>query len=273
VVFPRPPAPVEPPQVTPTPREDTLVASRSAVLPRRRVDLVWFDVDGVPRTRAELGPAEEATDDRACMASVLSNSAREGVEDPIARAVDRHAGGLPALLVLTGELRFPFDARARLRAVVAGAKPLAKGDAELEACLDGVRELTDDGETCTDAQLIEAIRSVVAKRTSAAALTALDEGVERVLLRERCYQLRKVFGKSCIVAMFTRSGTRQLVPSYLPEEVASILPMYHALDVSLLAEAHLSQDQYEASPFALRVLALGRMHRARACVRGVRGVG
>jgi hypothetical protein len=46
---------------------------------------------------------------------------------------------------------------------------------------------------------------------------------------------------------------------YLPEALARTLPMFPSFEARLLAEAHPAQDVAEASPVALRALALGRV--------------
>jgi hypothetical protein len=246
-VFPKPPLPTEPPppESSSVPR----IEPSSQTVPRRRVDLMWFDADSLPHVRAAI-PSEES-DDALYLKGLLSDA--EGGEDAIARALESDA----RLLVLSGELRFPFDELARLRALVAGASPLITGDDELERIVGTAKELLDGAwvSACTAAQLADAIHTALRHRKrKSASLVALEEGVERVLLRERRYQRRTVFGGAALRTLFGRSRT----PAYLPEAVADVLPMFHALHVTLLAEAHLSQDQYETSPHALRVLALGR---------------
>ena len=244
-VFPKPPLPVvepPPPESSAVPRIDP----SSQSIPRRRIDLIWFDADSVPRIRAAMQPSEQ-TDDALYIKAVLS----AGCEDDIARALESDA----RLLVLTGELRFPFDEIARLRALVAGATPLVKGDNELERIVGAAKELLDGAwvSACTAAQFSDVIHTALRHRKRKnASLVALDAGIERVLLRERRYQRRTVFGGAALRTLFGST------PAYLPEAVADVLPMFHVLEVTLLAEAHLSQDQYETSPHALRVLALGR---------------
>jgi hypothetical protein len=45
---------------------------------------------------------------------------------------------------------------------------------------------------------------------------------------------------------------------YLPESAADALPLYQRFGARLIAEAHVSVDQYESHPFALAALALAR---------------
>ena len=48
---------------------------------------------------------------------------------------------------------------------------------------------------------------------------------------------------------------------YLPADVGKKLPMFKRFRGRLIAEVNLTEDQYEAAPQALRVLALARVGR------------
>jgi acyl-CoA hydrolase len=86
----------------------------------------------------------------------------------------------------------------------------------------------------------------------------LDAHLERVLLEQRRYQKRTVFGAPMLRGLFTPAGSSAALPAYLPESVADKLPLVVQMKVRLIAEAAASQDQYESHPQALRVVALGR---------------
>jgi hypothetical protein len=86
----------------------------------------------------------------------------------------------------------------------------------------------------------------------------LDAHLERVLLEQRRYQKRTVFGAPMLRGLFTPAGSSAALPAYLPESVADKLPLVVQMKVRLIAEATASQDQYESHPQALRVVALGR---------------
>jgi hypothetical protein len=47
---------------------------------------------------------------------------------------------------------------------------------------------------------------------------------------------------------------------YLPKQLDQTLPMLVVMKARLIAEAHLQQDPYDTSPYALRSVALGRSY-------------
>lgn len=81
---------------------------------------------------------------------------------------------------------------------------------------------------------------------------------ERTLLEQRRYQRRIVFGGPCVAAMLVGGVGAAGVPAYLPEAAGARLPLLLRFPVRILAEAHLAQDAHEASPVALRVVAIAR---------------
>jgi hypothetical protein len=87
----------------------------------------------------------------------------------------------------------------------------------------------------------------------------LDDHTQRMLLEQRHYQKRMVFGQEWIRALMNVPPTRDSVPTYLPAALAKELPMFQSFPARLLAESHLQQDQYESHDLALKVLALGRV--------------
>ncbi|MFT3775578.1 MAG: DUF2169 domain-containing protein [Minicystis sp.] len=87
----------------------------------------------------------------------------------------------------------------------------------------------------------------------------IDAASERALLDQRRYQERLVFGGRCITALLFAAGDDSLgVPAYLPDAMAARLPLYRRFAARIIAEAHLAQDEREASPVALRVVAIAR---------------
>jgi hypothetical protein len=87
----------------------------------------------------------------------------------------------------------------------------------------------------------------------------LDLHTERVLLEQRHYQRRKVFGAESIRALLHAGSAEHLIPTYLPKALSETLPMMTSMRVRMLAEAHFQQDQYESHPHALRVVGLARV--------------
>jgi hypothetical protein len=87
----------------------------------------------------------------------------------------------------------------------------------------------------------------------------LDTHTDRMLLEQRHYQKRTVFGELWIRTTLVQSGSQTPIPAYLPESLSKKLPMFQRLKARLIAEAHMQQDEYENHPAALKVVALGRV--------------
>ena len=60
-------------------------------------------------------------------------------------------------------------------------------------------------------------------------------------------------------ALLQPIGSQELVPAYLPEDLAEALPMYARFKVRLIAELHVQGDQHETYNAALKVFALARV--------------
>ena len=87
----------------------------------------------------------------------------------------------------------------------------------------------------------------------------LDTHLERVLLEQRRYQKRTVFGGPSLRTLLVPARESIALPAYLPEAVAEKLPLVTQMKVKVIAYANPSQDQYESHPHALRIVALGRV--------------
>ena len=168
----------------------------------------------------------------------------------------------PPVVVLSGELRFPFDEVEHLKAAAAAAKPLAKDDKRLSDLIDTVNELAGtpllQGSPGAIDSLLKDLSGAVSQSKRPLPVKFLDAHLERVLLEQRRYQKRTVFGAPMLRGLFTPAGSSAALPAYLPESVADKLPLVVQMKVRLIAEATASQDQYESHPQALRVVALGR---------------
>jgi hypothetical protein len=251
--------------------------------PNEIVDLLWFDPESVPRIRARwpkivdeldfepLDPRHDlpvddpaASRERHHAFGVLTRAdttETNGIGRAMLEAVDDGGRFTPPLVVLVGELRLPLDEVETLKATAGSAKPLAKDDKKLADLLDSINDLIGtpllEGPGVVDGMLRE-IRDAVAQSKRTLPVKYLDQHVERVLLEQRKYQRRTVFGKPCVRALLggSRDGG---VPVYLPEDVSAKLPLVSQLKVRIIAEAHTSQDQYESHVHALKVVALGRI--------------
>lgn len=273
-----PSAPAEEP-AAPSPAKAERAAPPSEV-----VDLVWFDPACASRVRSRfraivdeldfepLDPDHDlpvddpaAARDRHHVFGVLTQAPAidpQGVGRAMLEAVSARGRFTPPLVVVAGELRFPFDDVEVLKATAAAAAPLAKDDKRLTDLLAAVDQVVGtplaQGNAGPVEGLLRDLRDALAQNKRPWSAKVLDAHVERTLLTERTYQKRTVFGEPCVRTLLG-TGREGGVPCYLPASVADRLPLVAQMKVKLLVEAHPSQDQYESHPHALRVVALGRV--------------
>ncbi|MEZ4309495.1 MAG: hypothetical protein R3F14_15775 [Polyangiaceae bacterium] len=180
----------------------------------------------------------------------------------MADAVGDDGTFVPPLVLLAGELNFVFDELAALKAAVAATSPFASSDKKLKETLDTVAELLQtpwiQGSTGVADGLVQRIKEAFAQGNRSLPASYLDSHTERTLLEQRAFQKRTVFGEPHLRALLSPLGVQASIPTYLPEALATKLPMVLRMRVRLLAEAHLPQDQYETYPASLRAVAIGR---------------
>jgi hypothetical protein len=163
------------------------------------------------------------------------------------------------LVLVAGELELPFDELATLKATAAALAPFAAGDPKLKEQLDAVEELLKTPYLSGSAPRAEGMTAELKKAFSQGkrAIPAgyVESNTERMLLEQRCYQRRTVFGKRWLRAVLRGGG----MPVYVPEELKDELPMFRRFKMRLIGEVDLQEDQYEAAGCAVKVVALGRV--------------
>ncbi|MEZ4294833.1 MAG: hypothetical protein R3B70_07640 [Polyangiaceae bacterium] len=169
---------------------------------------------------------------------------------------------IPPLLLVQARLSLPFDEHAHLEAIVASASPFAEGQRRLEAVLDEARELLKAprvrGPETFAADLVFRIQEAFSRGQRRLPPRYLEEQTERLLLEQRAYQTRTLFGDSVIRALCTFASGAVLVV-YLPEHLRAELPLFPDFEARLFVEARPRADRYEARPLALRALSAGRL--------------
>jgi len=279
------PAPAPAPAASPS-------APRAPMRPTGRevVDLLWFESKAVERMRAkpawkdllaELAPKPplsvdfdddlppppppEERDHRDVVGLLTRGDpvGAEGIEDAVEEAVSDEGLFSPPLVLVAGELHFPFDELETLKATVTAVTPLIAGDKKLRETVDTVNELLKTPWLGSSSGVAEGLTTRVkesfAQGNRMLPPSYLETHTERVLLEQRHYQRRTVFGEKVIRSLFVAQGASSPVPAYLPESLANRLPMFQRFRARLVAEAQLQQDESEASAVALRVVALGRV--------------
>ena len=165
----------------------------------------------------------------------------------------------PPLLVVSGELELGFDKLELLKATTSTAAPLAGADKRLKEVLDFVAEMSKtDLEFAPETidRLVARVREAWSKANRQLPTDHLEALPERMLLERRQYAKRTLLDGEWIRATLTVDGVA--LPTYLPEALSKRLPLYRRFAACVIAEAIPQQDQYETSPIALRVVALGR---------------
>lgn len=249
------------------------------------VDLLWFDPQGVARIRAafpsivdelEFEPLDpkhdlptddpNASRDRHDTFGVLTRATPtdgRGIQRAMLESISETGRFTPPVVMLTGELRFPFDEVEHLKAATAAVTPLVTEDnKKLKDALEAANEVlkTPLLQAPSNVEVVTSeLRDALRQSKRSVTVSQLDAHIERVLLDQRKYQKRTFFGDEQIRALCVPAGENAAVPVYMPLSLAMKLPLMLKMKARLLAEAHAQQDQYESHPNALRVLALGRV--------------
>jgi hypothetical protein len=268
------------------PRPRSTGALAPAQPPAEIVELLWFDPEAPARVRARwpalaaelqfepLDPINDLPSDDAdavrdhhVMFGVLTDGPwidASAVGRAVREAVNDKGRFTPPLVLVSGELHLPFDEVEVLKAVVAVVSPTAAGDKRLKDLVDAARELlaTPYLQSAGGAveRLTRDLKDQAAQASKALAHGNVDAYVERALLLQRKYQVRKVFGEEHLRGLVAPATSGETpVPAYLPKKLEAALPMMTSMRVRLIAEAHVRQDQYEGSGHALKARAVGRV--------------
>ena len=261
---------------------------------REIVDLLWFDPAILPKVReharykeilADIAPkpkqvsfdddpfedaiASEEPEEIKARREIFGVVARgesidaEGVGEAMAEAVSDDGTFIPPLVLIAGELSFIFDELSQLKSTVAATSPFASSDKKLKETLDTVNEILQtpwiQGSTGVAEGLVQRIKEAFAQGSRSVPASYLDTQTERMLLEQRAFQKRTVFGEPYLRTLLSPLGVQSAIPTYLPEALATKLPMVLKMRVRVLAEACLPQDQYETYPASLKAVAIGRV--------------
>lgn len=222
--------------------------------------------EGVAAADAPSLPGQKAAaDDRRDVLAILARAASmtaEEVDETVSGAVRDDGKFAPPLLITSGELRLPFDETEALKGMVTTATPFAGGDEPLDAAVRAAEDFLKTPGLPTAPPVVEAlagrIRDAFARVKRAVPPSYLDTQTERALLLQRRYQKRCFDGDPQIRALLQGPSDGAAMLAYLPEETAKHLPLFQRFPARVIAEGHLTADQYETQPFALRIVALAR---------------
>ncbi|MDC0743046.1 DUF2169 family type VI secretion system accessory protein [Polyangium mundeleinium] len=145
-----------------------------------------------PERKKEKTPEEKAKDDKSRVSKVLTRATPTlDVENALFSAVNDDGVLEPPLLVVAGDLEFPFDEIELLEVLSSAAAPLAVGDKKLKETLDLANEargtpLGSSAEVAASFSL--RVREAWAKANRMLPPDYLDVHSRRVLLERRKYQ-------------------------------------------------------------------------------------
>ena len=279
-----------PPEVRAAAAESRL-APANALARRAIVDLLAFDPDVPSRLR-------RSKDLATLLAAPAASRAHQGVDEPAAdtSAEDRSRNDvlrvlscgspMPAeaiaqafeallddpldldlpLFLVEGEVTPTMDELEALRAIVEHAKPLAGSNKRLLGALSTAGD-TLARSTPPSPEAALQLYSQIETGTADLGLPPrhLAKLVDRTLREARSYKRRTLLGAPRIRATLTLGST--LVPLYLPNAVADLLPLLPAFRLTALVESRPREDASEQSSTALVACAVGRVLRARGVAR------
>jgi hypothetical protein len=186
-----------------------------------------------------------------------------GIEAALTNAVREDGTFVPPLVLISGELEFPFDELETLKATIAAVMPFLAGDKKLKETVETTEQLLQTpwlkGANSVAESLTTKIRETFAQGNRMVPARYLETHTERMLLEQRAYQKRTVLGKSCIRSLLTTPGSTEQVPVYLPESLGQELPAFLRFGARMIAEGRTRVDQYESHPIALKATVLGRV--------------
>lgn len=222
----------------------------------------WFDGDA---------PEEGTPDLRSFALAALSRGRVQRLCDLgglLRREVDETPGARPVVAV-EGLLTLRLDPNTALLSTLTVVGPYAATSKQLEEVVALAERATRAGKPLPSPMalsLCDSLQRAFRECVRGLPKDHVEEVTTPALLEVRAYWRRSLFGAGYLVAKITDEGPsratseaqRRSVPVYLPEAVANELPLSRAFSTRLLAELRFRQDDLEASPVALRVLALAR---------------
>lgn len=218
--------------------------------------------DKKPPTKSassEVDPREEV----ASICALGEPCSVEGLTAAMNAAIDERGIFSPPVVLIGGDVEFPFDEVETLKATVAAITPLAAGDKKLKETVDAIEELLKTPWLQSAGSVTERLtaqaKEAFASGNRLLAPGYLESHTERILLEQRHYQKRTLLGQVWIRALLASVGSSSRVPTYLPQALARELPMFQRFPARLIAEVRPQLDQYETSAIALRVVALARV--------------
>lgn len=271
--------------------------TQPVVAPAEILDLLWFDSTAPKAVRDSLtwqeileeiqirpsevdydddpAPIPQPVKDRNDIFGILAEASAQGphqLDELVVKATSPKGRFEPPLAVVAGELSPVFEEAEVLKAIFEAVAPFLQTDKRLKDAVDAALEAQKSPFVERSGPASAALGTRVREAFAVQSAKSLPPGylesqIERILVESRRYQRRAVLGEPRILTRLLQGDATQPVPIYLPEALATKLPLFARFPARLFVEVHLQQDQYEPHPYALRALALARVSR-RATGRG-----
>ncbi|MDI1437713.1 hypothetical protein QHF89_49880, partial [Polyangium sorediatum] len=285
------------------PRPEPATPAPSTPVPVRRrppaseyVDLIWFDEHAPQRVRQQSAWASYVRDPQRPTEWITGEEPEEptqavtdrrdirralgrvppldaiGMARVMEEAIDEDGIFEQPLVIVNGELVMTCDPLETLKTTVAVASQLAAADKRLKEALDAAEELLQRPRSAAVPLLegaLSRVRQAFAQVNRSLASDYLETTAQRILIEERHYLKRKLFGGEHIGGLLSL-GSGSPLPTYMPEVLAEKLPLFPRLRVRAIAEPHPQQDPADNESITLRVLALGRVVQSQPVGRGGR---
>ena len=220
-------------------------------------------VQGLDEPRPE--PASRERADVLRLLSCASPDNAASIRGTLASCLDDLHDFDPPLLLLAGELRPTFDEVEILRATLSIALTIAGMDKKILAVI----ALAQQALAPSDPPRPEVAIGLSRQLEQAASSLSLPprylaSQVERVLLESRKFKRRTLLGAPRVRADLVIARDGEVWPLYLPDAVATSLPLLLSYPVMVLCEVRPREDLAEAHAEALFAMALGRVLLSRA---------
>ncbi len=282
VPAPTPSVPSEPAPPSPGPAE--LDEDRSLI------QLLWFQPTVVPQMRrvpewAELlvQAAEEdggvQDDGYLDEDDALEQDDRHDVSEILVRgnAVDLHharqslidasrkSGRLVTpLVLLEGVLRCEFDEIARLEIALGATTPMTAHNDKLRDAVAAAEAFVAGAGASPVPALAQAHTNSLGRAIGKEDIrTTVDAHVRRTLVEKRAFKKRKLLGQTFVRAALRCDDpvgeTPQSAVVYIPEKVASLLPLFERIPVRLIGEFTPKQEQAESAAYAVKLAVVARL--------------
>lgn len=250
------------------------------------VDLVWFEEDLPSRIRRYDPWSDAVRDDVRMDDWITAEEPTEKQKAELRRFVTRALGRVPTtepallnrllaesvdeegvidrpLVVAAGELSLQLDPIEVLKSSVEIASQLGTSD-KLKEAIDASKDIAKAQRVSTPLveSLLARLRKEFVQANRSLPNDYLESTVQRTMLEERKYQRREVLGQAHLAGMLAAPGGS--TATYLPDHLASHIPVFPRFKVRIVAEPHPAQHPSDGDAATLRVLALGRVIGTRA---------